>query len=178
LVAGLLVAALVCAPAWSDDAVVEDPTGDGNGSVDLLSAGHGQGRVDAGPFSGTGPAGAVLSHDVESSDDWSFDGDLLELRMTSREWRRPRRLFVRANPDGSLTGLVFAGDLFPGYANVYETDSSTLRVEFPESVLGDEVRSYRWRVFGMGTDGDDTLPPDRLPDAGSVRHGGLGRYGP
>lgn len=179
LVAVGLAAVTLATPAISDDVAVEDAAGDGNGSVDLVSSTHGHGTVGSPEaFPGPGLGGSVLVHEIESSDDWSFDGDLVELRMTSQRWEKPRRLFVTANPDGSLTGAVFAGDRFRGYANVYAADASTLRVEFPESVLGRNVNAYDWRVFGIGTGADDTLPPDRLPDAGSVRHGGLWQFGP
>ncbi len=185
----LFVAVLLCAllrPALSDDRIVEDREGDGSGSVDLVRASHAHGSATSGPGFGEEFGGSVIVHDIQSADEWTFDGDVIEVRMTSRRWDVARRLFVHSNPDGSLTGVVFRRDTFRGYANVYTPDATTLRIEFPESILGEDVRAYQWRVFGTGAGGagcgegvDCSLPPpDRLPDEGSVQHRGLWRYNP
>ncbi len=184
LFAGAIVLSMI-SPASSDDHRVEDPQGDGSGSVDLLAGSHGHRSVEGGAGFRERLGGSVIVHDIESADDWTFDGDSLELRLTSGRWRVARRLFVNANPDGSLTGVVFTRDLFRGYANVYRLNATTLRIEFPESVLGEDVRSYRWRIFGTGAADDcgegfdcEIPLPDRLPDLGSVLHEGLGRFNP
>ncbi len=169
--------------AISDDLSVEDRSGDGSGSVDLVAGSHGHGVARSGTdFAGSDFSGNVLVHEIAAADEWVFEGEALELRMSSRGWRVPRRLFVRTNPDGSLTGTVFSGDRFRGYANVFKVGSATLRLEVPKSTLGHDVRSYRWRVFGTGGSDDcgeadcTRLPPDRLPDEGAIVHRGLWRY--
>lgn len=183
--AALVLVGGIAGRALSDGASVSDSEGDGSGSVDLVSAVHGHGAAQSGTdFEGTDFSGNVVVHEVTAADEWVFEGDALEVRMTSRQWREPRRLFVRTNLDGSLTGTVFAGDRFLGFSNVFLKDPTTLRIEFPKSVLGNEVRSYRWRMYGTGGSDDcgdadcSRLPPDRLPDEGAILHRGLWRYRP
>lgn len=183
LLAGGVVAVLAMSPAFSDQQAVEDAEGDGSGSVDFISASHSHSNVAGGSGFASELGGSVIVHEVKTADAWTFPTDAVEIRMTSRRWRVPRRLFVNANPDGSLSGVVFTRDRFSGYANVYTSDSTTLRLEFPKSLLGKDVRSYRWRVFGTGAGNEcspgvdcEIPPPDRAPDKGSVLHSGLWRY--
>jgi hypothetical protein len=185
LVGVVLLAGGITGRALSDDASVTDPEGDGSGSVDLIAGAHGHGVARSGSdFEGVDFGGSVIVHEVTTADEWVFQGDALEVRMTSRGWRVPRRLFVRTNADGSLTGAIFSGDYFRGYANVFRSDPATLRIEFPKAVLGDGVKVYRWRVYGTGGsegcgDADcDRPPPDRLPNDGAIRHRGLWRFRP
>ncbi|HWC14844.1 MAG TPA: hypothetical protein VG929_09640 [Actinomycetota bacterium] len=176
VVASLVVA--MAAPGIADTKRVQDPQEGTFAPIDAKSARHDHASQGAAGF-----AGMVLVHEVTMYDEWSNDQlKSFVLRMRSKRWDKPRRLFVQHNDDGTLYGTIWSGDRLRGYARVHRPDARTLRISFPKSALGNDVRSYRWFMLMTGPwecppDVTCAPPPaERVPDTGTVPHRGLWRY--
>lgn len=183
--AALVVVIAIGGSVSADTRAVDDPQEGIYTPIDVQVASH-----DHSPQRETSEGGrfggSVLVHDVTMYDAWSNDQlHSIELRLTSRDWRHPRQLFVARNDDGTFYGTIWTRDRLRGYARVYRSDDRTLRIMFPKSALGENVHRYRWAAVMTGPwecpsePGGPVCappPPERVPDRGSVLHRGIGRY--
>lgn len=174
-----LIVGGMAVPVVANTITVEDPQEGTFAPIDVREARHGHASEEADFQFG----GMVLVHKATMYEEWSNDQlESLELRMRSRRWSKPRRLFVARNQDGSLYGIILSGDLLRGYARVDRTDPRTVRISFPKSTLGKDVRRYRWLMLATGPwecspDVDCAMPPpERVPDRGTILHRGVWRY--
>ena len=89
-------------------------------------------------------------------------------------------IYIGLNEDESLYAEV-AGPRGYGYARVWRSDERTLKLEFPERMLGRGLDSYKWKVStsftdpesadcGTDPDGSAITCFDDAPDAGFARH--------
>lgn len=166
----------------ADTTVIDDPQEAIYTPIDAQQASHGHAAQSE--FAGGGALGAsVLVHDVTMYDAWSnHQLRSFELRLRSRQWRVPRRVFVASNDDGTFYGTIWSRDRLRGYARVHRPDERTLRILFPKGALGEDVRRYRWVAVMTGPwecpEGAECAPPpvERVPDTGTVLHRGIWRF--
>ena len=186
VVAAAIVATLVVvAPSKADEQAFADPAGDNRfgrpgAALDIsaVSAGHDYVR-------GADNRAGVLHHRVETYDEWP-DSLITEgpghLSLVIQARHETFSVGVLANPDGSLYGRIVTGgrDLeIAGFARAWRTDSRSIDIELPQSVVDRGERplySYDWRVqtsderCSFQQSDVITYCYDLSPDSGSHTH--------
>ena len=174
-----LLLGVVGTSAFADRVDRRDPD-DTTGVLDVGLIAHGHDKVHF-RTSGGSYTQKLLVHTITMRESW--DNDLL--RSGNKLWvyfnldrdgKQERSLLIRANPDGSLYGEMFAGptggSYVRGYARIWRPDDRTLKLAFPAFLLDSKLDTYRWRVYTAYSDPADPTCPceDFAPDLRYLRH--------
>ena len=170
-IAAALLLALPIPSALADTVQVDDPRD--SGKIDVATATHSHGSV---------AGGVTLRYTVVTYNDWTSE-DLSVFRFTfkRRQWETRRYLQIRPEEDGTLTATMWADRRFRGFAHLTRPDARTLQIDFPKSLLGRGFSQYRWSLYANQHSVCDAhppdqcggLPPDNVPDTGTVLHAGI-----
>ena len=170
---------------FADDLARDDPD-DTEGLLDVSSIAHGH-------FDTSNPRRKVLTHHVETFDNW--ENDILSSEVfpsyieivfnIDSDPAIERYMHISASEDGSLQAEMFSRqpdrvDSSKGYAFAWRPDERSLGVAFPRSLLRKRIKSYRWYVStayhesghkDCDKEGDVvTWCQDEAPNAETVRH--------